>query len=83
MIENNLKKSNFAITVGVTLVLLALIGSLMHYNIEERKLMASNIDSAVEKGVDPLSVRCSYAKSDDIVCVTFASNSHRINNPVK
>jgi hypothetical protein len=73
--------SNQTMTIGITLIFLAFIGSLTHYNIEERKLMASNIDTAVQKGIDPLSVRCSYAKSDDIVCVTFASNSQRINVP--
>ena len=70
-----------SVTIGATLVILALIGALTHYNIEERKLMASNIETAVQRGIDPLSVRCSYAKSDDIVCVTFASNSQRINVP--
>lgn len=74
---------NYAYSIGATIVTLALILSVAHYNIEERKLMASNIEAAVQKGVDPLSVRCSYAKSDDIVCVTFASNSQRINNPIK
>lgn len=76
-------QTNYAYSVGATLVTLALIWSVAHYNIEERKLMAGNIEAAVQKGVDPLSVRCSYAKSDDIVCVTFASNSQRINNPVR
>jgi hypothetical protein len=76
-------QTNHAYSIGATLVTLALILSVAHYNIEERKLMAGNIEAAVQKGVDPLSVRCSYAKSDDIVCVTLASNSQRINNPVR
>lgn len=80
MIEKN-SMSCQSVTIGATLVVLSLIGALTHYNVEERKLMASNIDTAVQKGIDPLSVRCSYAKSDDIVCVTFASNSQRINVP--
>jgi len=70
-----------SITIGLTLILLALIGAVTHYNIEERKLMAANIEDAVQKGIDPLSVRCSYANSNDVVCVTFASNSQRINVP--
>jgi hypothetical protein len=35
--------------------------------------MYKNIESAINKGIDPLSVRCSYAKSDDILCITFAA----------
>jgi hypothetical protein len=36
--------------------------------------MAANIENAIAKGVDPLSVRCSYVKSDDIICIAYASN---------
>ena len=34
----------------------------------------SNIENAISKGIDPLAVRCSYAKSDDIVCIAHAAN---------
>lgn len=82
MIEK-VKDNNIPMIVGIVVITLASVFSVAHYSIEERKLMASNIESAVQKGVDPLSVRCSYAKSDDVVCVTFASNSQRIINPVR
>jgi hypothetical protein len=36
--------------------------------------MAANIENAIAKGIDPLTVRCSYAKSDDIVCIAHAAN---------
>jgi hypothetical protein len=47
--------------------------------------MAQNIDNAIAKGIDPLSVRCSYAKSDDIICVAFAASaqSHNTGTTVK
>ena len=61
-------------TVSLTFVLLAAIFGLAYYNIIDRSLMAQNIDVAITKGIDPLSVRCSYAKSDDIICVVFASS---------
>ena len=63
------------IIVSLTLVLLAAIFGLGYYNISDRSLMAQNIDNAIAKGIDPLSVRCSYAKSDDIICVAFASSA--------
>jgi hypothetical protein len=56
-----------------TLITFAIIGGLSYYSIVDRKLMADNIDRAIEKGVDPLSVRCSFAKADDIVCVSYAT----------
>ena len=61
--------------VSLTFVMLAAIFGLAYYNIIDRSLMAQNIDIAIAKGIDPLSVRCSYAKSDDIVCVVFASSA--------
>jgi hypothetical protein len=39
--------------------------------------MASNIENAISKGIDPLSVRCSYAHGDDIICVTHAAAGTR------
>lgn len=47
-----------------------------YYFIHDRTLMAENMNNAIEKGIDPLSVRCSYVKSDDIICVTFAASNH-------
>jgi hypothetical protein len=37
--------------------------------------MASNIENAIAKGIDPISVRCSYAKSDDIICIASTHNA--------
>jgi hypothetical protein len=60
--------------ISITLVLLSVVAAVCIYGLNERKLMAANIENAIAKGVDPLSVRCSYAKSDDIVCIAHASN---------
>ena len=67
------------VVVSLTLVLLAAIFGLGYYNISDRSLMAQNIDNAIAKGIDPLSVRCSYAKSDDIICVAFAASAQSHN----
>ena len=61
-------------TVSVTLVLLSIVAAICIYGLNDRKLMASNIENAIAKGIDPLTVRCSYAKSDDIVCIAHAAN---------
>jgi len=70
------------VVVSLTLVLLAAIFGLGYYNISDRSFMAQNIDNAIAKGIDPLSVRCSYAKSDDIICVAFASSAQSHNTGV-
>jgi hypothetical protein len=73
--EKIMEKGLGAITTfSVTLVLLSVVTAICIYGLNERKLMAANIENAIAKGVDPLSVRCSYVKSDDIICIAYASN---------
>ena len=60
--------------VCVTLVIVATVVSIGYYNINDRALMSKNISEAVAKGMDPLSVRCSYTNSYDNVCVAYAAS---------
>ena len=60
--------------VSITLVLFSIIAAICIYSLNDRKLMAANIENAIAKGIDPLTVRCSYAKSDDIVYIAHAAN---------
>lgn len=43
------------------------------YKLKDRELMSKNINEAITKGIDPLTVRCSYASETDNICVAFAS----------
>jgi len=78
-----LKNSINTVTTIVcsAIVLLAIIYAISHNVIHEKSLMAQNIETAIQKGIDPLSVRCSYAAADDVVCVTYASGSQPISFP--
>ena len=71
--------------ICLSLIFLASIFGLSYYSITDRTLMAKNIDNAIAKGIDPLSVRCSYAKSDDLICVAFAASaqSHNVASTAK
>ena len=60
--------------ISITVVLLSIIVAISYVTVNDRKLMAANIENAITKGIDPLAVRCSYAKSDDIVCIAHAAN---------
>jgi hypothetical protein len=68
-------KTTAMIFVCISIVLLSVIYAIMNYNINEKNLMAQNIDNAISKGVDPLSVRCSYASYNDTICVAYAASS--------
>jgi len=77
---SNESKQNYAIIFSITLVLISAIIAFCIYSLNERKLMASNIESAINRGIDPLSVRCSYARGDDIICVTHAASGSRFSS---
>lgn len=76
--------SGLTFLICITLVVLSGIVSIGYYNVNDRKLMAQNIDSAISKGIDPISVRCSYASSTDTICVAFAASaaSHNVSSQV-
>jgi hypothetical protein len=64
-------------TFAITLVALSIVAAVGIYEMNERKLMASNIESAITKGIDPLTVRCSYAKDYDTICIAHAAANGR------
>ena len=59
--------------VAVGLTMIAMIVGVSIYNVNDRSLMAKNIDSAIAKGLDPISVRCSYVTNTDTICVAYAA----------
>jgi hypothetical protein len=64
-------------TFAITLVLLSIVTAVGVYELNDRKLMAANIESAITKGIDPLSVRCTYARDYDTICIAHAAASGR------
>jgi len=71
-------KNDFKTTViaGTIVIVSAIVGAVV-YNVNDRILMSRNIDNAISKGVDPLSVRCSFADGRDMICVAYgASQGH-------
>lgn len=76
--------SSLAFSICVTLIMLTAIISMGYFHVNDRKLMSQNIDSAISKGIDPISVRCSYAASTDTICVAFAASpsSHNVSSQV-
>ena len=71
--------------LSLLIIVLSIITSITVYNIHENGLKANNMNKAIEKGIDPLAVRCSYAHSQDLICVAFAASaqSHNMSSNVK
>ena len=59
----------------ITIIAVTLISAISYYHINDRRLMSTNISEALAKGMDPMSVRCSYASSFDTICVAYAAAS--------
>lgn len=74
---NTTDKNLITIVVSAALVVVSAIISVAYYNVNDRILMSKNIDAAITKGMDPLSVRCSYANSGDTTCVAYAAAQTR------
>jgi hypothetical protein len=65
---------SLAVIISGAIILISMIVGVTIYNLEENKLKSKNMEQAISKGLDPLSVRCSYAKAQDLLCVAYASS---------
>ena len=81
----NFKQQNLYVFFGGLLSLIILvIVAFWNYKINENALMSQNIQNAMSKGIDPLSVRCTYAADTDNICLAYAlrSRDHNSELPV-
>jgi hypothetical protein len=74
---SELLKDIKTIVIGVSTVIISVIIGATYYNVNDRILMSKNIDSAIAKGLDPISVRCSFVTNTDTVCVAYAASSKK------
>mgnify|MGYP007046842084 FL=1 len=67
-----MNKDLITICVSVSIVVCTAIIGAVIFNINDRNNMAKNIEAAIVKGVDPLSVKCAYETSINPICITYA-----------
>ena len=68
-----MNKDLLTICISVIVVIItAIIGAIV-YNVNDRNNMAKNIESAINRGVDPLSVKCAYETGSNPICITYAA----------
>lgn len=63
-------KNNTILIVALTISFAAIL--FVVESVMERSIMAKNIDNAINKGIDPITVRCAYAPATDNVCLAYA-----------
>jgi hypothetical protein len=74
---SELLKDIKTLVIGITTVIVSIVISATYYNVNDRILMSRNIDSAIAKGLDPISVRCSFVTNTDTICVAYAASSKK------
>ena len=67
-----LSKEVMSLIVGSVLVIVTGIVCLTYYHVKKDESVRSSIESAIVKGIDPMSVRCAYGATDT-VCVAYAA----------
>jgi len=77
--ESSTKMSNYSstfVTIIVCIMIIAMTGiiSVSFNYINDRNNMAKNIEAAIAKGVDPLSVKCAYEINPTATCITYGLN---------
>ena len=65
------------LVIAIATVVVSVIIGATYYNVNDRILMSKNIDSAIAKGLDPISVRCSFVTNTDTICVAYAASSKK------
>ena len=79
----NFKQQNLYVFFGGLLSLIILvIVAFWNYKINENNLMSQNIQNAMSKGIDPLSVRCTYAADTDNICLAYALRTREHNTDI-
>lgn len=65
-------KDGLAFIIGAVLVVMTAIVCSTYYHIKKDEALKSSVESAIVKGIDPMSVRCAYGATDT-VCVAYAA----------
>jgi hypothetical protein len=68
-----MKAEFIASIIGVVIIFVTTVSCVTYYNLQRDLLMKSNVESAIVKGIDPMSVRCAYGSSDS-VCIVYTAN---------
>lgn len=65
------------VLVSLVICFCAMLGSVTYYNVVQQEKFAENIQIAMDKGIDPMAVRCSYEKTHDVICIAYAASGKK------
>jgi hypothetical protein len=67
-----MQKEILTVIVCITVAVCSSIAAFTIYNLNDRNNMAKNIDSAIQKGIDPITVKCAYETNANAVCIAYS-----------
>lgn len=74
--EMPMNSNSTFITIVVCVMIMCMTGIIsvsLNY-INDRNNMAKNVEAAINKGVDPLAVKCAYETNPTATCISYALN---------
>ena len=69
-----MKDLDINFSIGMLTIIIAcgmMVASVTTYSMKQDELFAANLDRAMEKGVDPIAVKCAYGNSKIELCTTY------------
>lgn len=69
-----MKDIDMNFSIGMLTIIIAcgmMVGSVTAYSMKQDELFAANLDRAMEKGVDPIAVKCAYGSGKIELCTTY------------
>jgi hypothetical protein len=67
-----MQKEFITIILCITCAVCSCIAAFTIYNTNDRNNMSKNIESAIQKGIDPISVKCAYETTTNTVCIAYS-----------
>jgi hypothetical protein len=67
-----MQKEILTVIVCITVAVCSSIAAFTIYNLNDRNNMAKNIESAIQKGIDPITVKCAYETNTNAVCIEYS-----------
>lgn len=67
-----MNKEAITAIICTTIALCSCVAAFTIYNINDRNNMAKNIESAIQKGIDAISVKCAYETAANAVCIAYS-----------
>jgi len=70
---NEQKVLIITVILAVTILIIAAMAAVGYTSQSKNQLMAKDVQTALEKGINPIVIRCAYAEEGDRICLVYAA----------